>query len=278
MAAGKPSALDERRAQFARYKEDVKARGKPFYPFAMFEDTVMSLVVVTMIVALAAVWKWTSWAPHHDGTHQGLLGPEFTAPADPGTTNFVPRPDWYFYFLFYLLRVFKWPESVFLGTVGVPTIALILLIALPFYDVRRERRLSRRPVAVVGLVLTILSMAILTWKGATASEALASEVIADVPHWISAEKLSPAAVPGAKLFAVAGCTACHTYLGTGSSNLGAPDLTTIGTRNLGIDFQIRHLQCPSCVNPGSPMPKFASLGTKRLHELAVFLEASKGKK
>jgi menaquinol-cytochrome c reductase cytochrome b/c subunit len=277
MAAGKPSALDERRAQFARYKEDVKARGKPFYPFAMFEDTVMSLVVVTMIVALAAVWKWTSWAPHHDGTHQGLLGPEFTAPADPGTTNFVPRPDWYFYFLFYLLRVFKWPESVFLGTVGVPTIALILLIALPFYDVRRERRLSRRPVAVVGLVLTILSMAILTWKGATASEALASEVIADVPHWISAQKLPPAAVPGAKLFAVAGCTACHTYLGTGSSNLGAPDLTTIGTRNLGIDFQIRHLQCPSCVNPGSPMPKFASLGTTRLHELAVFLEASKGK-
>jgi quinol---cytochrome c reductase cytochrome c subunit, bacillus type len=278
MAAGKPSALDERRAQFARYKEDVKARGKPFYPFAMFEDTVMSLVVVTMIVALAVVWKWTSWAPHHDGTHQGLLGPEFTAPADPGTTNFVPRPDWYFYFLFYLLRVFKWPESVFLGTVGVPTIALILLIALPFYDLRRERRLSRRPVAVVGLVLTILSMAILTWKGATASEALASEVIADVPHWISAEKLPPAAVPGAKLFAVAGCTACHTYLGTGSSNLGAPDLTNIGTRNLGIDFQIRHLQCPSCVNPGSPMPKFASLGTKRLHELAVFLEASKGKR
>ncbi len=278
MAAGKPSALDERRAQFARYKEDVKARGKPFYPFAMFEDTVMSLVVVTMIVALATIWKWTSWAPHHDGTHQGLLGPEFTAPADPGTTNFVPRPDWYFYFLFYLLRVFKWPESVFLGTVGVPTIALILLIALPFYDVRRERRLSRRPVAVVGLVLTILSMAILTWKGATASEALASEVIADVPHWISAQKLPPAAVPGAKLFAVAGCTACHTYLGTGSSNLGAPDLTNIGTRNLGIAFQIRHLQCPSCVNPGSPMPKFASLGTKRLHELAVFLEASKGKK
>jgi menaquinol-cytochrome c reductase cytochrome b/c subunit len=277
MAAGKPSALDERRAQFARYKADVKARGKPFYPFAMFEDTVMSLVVVTMIIALAAVWKWTSWAPHHDGTHQGLLGPEFTAPADPGTTNFVPRPDWYFYFLFYLLRIFKWPESVFLGTVGVPTIALILLIALPFYDVRRERRLSRRPVAVVGLVLTIFSMAILTWKGATASEALASEVIADVPHWISAEKLPPAAVPGAKLFAVAGCTACHTYLGTGSSNLGAPDLTAIGTRNLGVAFQIRHLQCPSCVNPGSPMPKFASLGTKRLHELAVFLEASKGK-
>jgi menaquinol-cytochrome c reductase cytochrome b/c subunit len=276
MAAGKPSARDLRRAEFARYKEDVKKRGKPFYPYAMFEDTIMSLVVVAVIIGLAVVWKWTSWSPHHDGTHQGLLGPEFTARADPGTTSFVPRPDWYFYFLFYLLRVFKWPETVFLGTVGVPTIALILLIGVPFYDVRRERRLSRRPVAVVGAVLVVLSMGVLTWKGATASEALASEVILQVPSWIKAEKLPPAAQPGAKLFAVAGCTACHTYLGSGGSQLGAPDLTAIGTRNLGVDFQIRHLKCPSCVNPGSPMPKFASLGEKSLRQLATFLEASKG--
>jgi ubiquinol-cytochrome c reductase cytochrome b subunit/menaquinol-cytochrome c reductase cytochrome b/c subunit len=278
MAAGKPSRIDQRRAQFARYKRDVKERGKPFYPYAMVEDTIMSLVVVAVIIGLAVLWKWTAWSPHHTGTHQGVLGPEYTAPADPGTTSFVPRPDWYFYFLFDLLRIFKWPNSVFLGTIGVPTIALILLISLPFYDLRSERRLSRRPLAVVGLVLTIFSMAILTWKGATAKEALASEVIADVPHWVTTEKLPPAAVPGAKLFAVAGCTACHTYLGAGSSNLAAPDLTSIGTRNLGIDFQIRHLQCPSCVNPGSPMPKFASLGAKRLHDLAVFLEDSKGQR
>jgi len=278
MSAEKPSRLDQRRADFARYKKDVKERGKPFFPYAMFHDTVMSLVVVTVIVGLAVLWKWTSYGPHHDGLHKGLLGPEYEHPADPGTVSFVPRPDWYFYFLFYLLRVFKWPDSVFLGTVGIPTIALTLLLVLPFLDVRRERRISRRPVAAVAFVLTVISMAVLTWKGATAKEALSSEVIADVPHWVTAEKLPLAAVPGAKLFATAGCTACHTYLGTGSSNLGAPDLTNIGSRNLGIDFQIRHLQCPSCVTPGSPMPKFASLGNARLHDLAVFLEASKGKR
>ena len=277
MAAGKPSGLDLRRAQFQRYKEDVKRRGKPFFPHAMFEDTVMSVFVVSVIVGLAAIWKWTSWSPHHDGTHQGLLGPEYTAPADPGTTSFVPRPDWYFYFLFYLLRVFKWPESVVLGTVGVPNILLVLLLLLPFMDLRLERRITRRPVALVAAVLTIISMAVLTWKGATAKEALASEVINDVPGWVKAEKLPAAALPGAKLFAVSGCTACHTYNGSGGSALGAPDLTNIGTRHLGITFQINHLKCPSCVNPGSPMPKFASLGEKNLHELAVFLEASKGK-
>jgi menaquinol-cytochrome c reductase cytochrome b/c subunit len=278
VAKEKPSPTDEARAGFARYKDDVKKRGKPFYPYAMFHDTIMSLVVVAVIVGLAVIWKWTAYGPHHNCMDSGILGQCMGAPADPGTTSFVPRPDWYFYFLFYLLRIFKWPETVFLGTVGVPNILLVLLLALPFIDLRRERRLSRRPVAVVAAVLTILSMAVLTWKGATAKEALASEVVLDVPAWVKAEKLPPAAIPGAKLFAVSGCTACHTYNGSGGAQLGAPDLTAIGNAHLGIDFQIRHLKCPSCVNPGSPMPKFASLGDTRLHQLAVFLEASKGKR
>jgi mono/diheme cytochrome c family protein len=274
----KPSRIDELRAEFARYKADVKTRGKPFYPYAMFHDTIMSLVVVVVIICLAVIWKWSAWPIHHDPTTKGLLGPGLDPPADPGTTSFVPRPDWYFYFLFYLLRVFKWPESVFLGTVGVPTIALMLLIGLPFLDRRRARKPSQRPVAMVAGVLTILSMAILTWKGATAKEALASEVVQSVPDWIKAEKLPSSAVPGAHLFATAGCTACHTYNGAGGSNLGAPDLTTIGLRNLGIATQIKHLQNPSSVTPGSPMPSFASLGNDRLRQLAIFLEASKGGK
>src|ERR687885_1165665 len=181
------AAVDEKRAQFQRYKEDVKERGKPFYPYAMFHDTVMSLVVVAVIVALACIWKWTSWAPHHDGTHAGLLGPEYTDKADPGTTNFIPRPDWYFYFLFYLLRIFKWPESVILGTVGLPTILLIILLLIPFLDLRRERRLLRRPVAIVAAVLVVISMGVLTYKGAVAKEALASEVKAAVPNWAKRE-------------------------------------------------------------------------------------------
>ncbi len=110
----------------------------------------------------------------------------------------------------------------------------------------------------------------------TAQEALASEVKTQVPKWINDESLPPDAVSGAKLFAVAGCTACHTYMGRGSINLGAPDLTAIGLRRLGITFEIRHLRCPSCVNPGSAMPPYAQMGNKLLRELAIFLEASKG--
>ena len=272
----KPSRVDELRAEFARYKADVKARGTPFYPYAMFHDTIMSLVVVVVIICLAVIWKWTAWPVHHNPTTDGWLGPGVAAPADPGTTSFVPRPDWYFYFLFYLLRIFKWPESVFLGTIGVPTIALVLLLALPFLDRRRVRRPSARPVAMVAAVLTIVSMGVLTWKGATAKEALASEVVQSVPKWIKDEHLPKQAVPGVNLFARAGCTACHTYDGVGGALLGAPDLTAIANRHLSIATQIQHLNSPPSVTPGSPMPSFSSLGQQRLHQLAVFLNASKG--
>ena len=263
--------VEENRIAYKRYKEDVKRDGKPFYPYAMFHDTVMSLVVVCVIVALAVIWKYTA-----DGSE--ILGPLIGDPADPGTTSFVPRPDWYFYFLFYLLRIFKWPESVILATVGIPTICLILLLILPFVDVRMERRLSRRPVAVVAAILTIISMGILTYKGATAQEAIASEVKAAIPSWARQQGFAgnKEALAGANLFAESGCTNCHTYLGTGSSNLGAPDLSAEGSKNKGIQFQISHLECPSCVNPGSPMPPFKDLGNENLQKLAAFLEASKG--
>jgi menaquinol-cytochrome c reductase cytochrome b/c subunit len=267
--------INERRAQHKRYKEDVDKTGKSFFPHAMFHDTVMSLVVVAVIIGLACVWYFDA-----DGTEAGILGPHYTAEADPGTTSFVPRPDWYFYFLFYLLRIFKWPDSVFLGTVGVPTIGLVLLLALPFIDLRRERNILRRPVALVALLLTVVSMGVLTYKGATAKESLPSEVVELVPAWAQKQGFAgnKEAVEGAELFAMSGCITCHTYMGEGSQNLGAPDLTAEGAKNKGLQFQIDHLKCPSCTTPGSAMPPFAALGEENLRKIAVFLEASKGPK
>ncbi len=269
----------ERRRVFQQYKEDVKERGKPFFPYAMWHDTVMSFVVVCVIVGLAIVWKYST-PGGHDTTEAGWLGKLYDKPADPGTINFVPRPDWYFYFLFYLLRIFKWPETVILGTIGIPTVLLILLFALPFIDLRSERRLSRRPVAVIAAILVVISMGVLTYKGATAKEALGSELVGHVPTWAAKQGFSgnEKAVAGAKLFAVSGCLNCHTYLGDGSSNLGAPDLSAEGAKNKGIAFQIAHLKCPACENAGSPMPSFAGLGDENLANLAEFLEASKGPK
>jgi cytochrome c553 len=274
------AALDERRASFQKYKEDVKTRGKPFFPYAMFHDTVMSLVVVCVIIGLACVWYFSSGEnPDTCGDKDScLLGPRYSEPADPGTTNFVPRPDWYFYFLFYLLRIFKWPNSVILGTVGIPTILLIILIALPFLDTRLERRLTRRPVAVIAAVLVIISMGVLTYKGATAKEALAAEVKAAVPQWAAKQGFTENkdAIAGANLFAVSGCTSCHTYLGTGSSNQGAPDLSAEGAKGKPKSFFHDYIKDPSKFG-NNVMPKFG-FNDEQLNQLAAFLQASKGPK
>jgi menaquinol-cytochrome c reductase cytochrome b/c subunit len=261
--------IQERKAQHARYKQDVEREGKSFFPHAMFHDTVMSLVVVSTIIALACVWYFTA-----DGTEDpGLLGPHYTAEADPGTTDFIPRPDWFFYFLFYLLRIFKWPDTVVLGTVGVPNILLAILIALPFIDLRRERRLSRRPVAVVAAVIVVLAMGTLTYKGATARESLGSETIESVPEWAEVQGFAEneEAIAGAELFAVSGCLQCHLYLGEGSQNLGAPELTDVGTSERGVQGFLTFLQ-----NPPPQMAQFVGLGEENLTKIATFLDASKG--
>ena len=271
--------ITERRRVFQQYKEDVKERGKPFFPYAMWHDTIMSFVVIVVIIGLTVVWKYSTPGDHHT-TEPGWLGKLYDDPADPGTVNFVPRPDWYFYFLFYLLRIFKWPDTVLLGTIGIPTIALVLLLALPFIDLRAERRLSRRPVAIIAAILVVISMGVLTYKGATAKEALGSELLGHVKDWAKVEGFqnNQDAIKGARLFAVSGCLNCHVYNGDGGQNLGAPELTAEGAKNKGAAFQIAHLKCPACVNPGSPMPSFSGLGDARLRLLASFLESSKGQK
>jgi mono/diheme cytochrome c family protein len=271
-------AQDERREQFARYKEDVSERGKPFFPYAMFHDTVMSLVVVTVIVALAVIWKFTAGeSPDEPGRLGVLYAPE----ADPGTTTFVPRPDWYFYFLFYLLRIFDNPNVVILGTIGVPTIAMILLFALPFLDRRRERRLLRRPVALVAIALTAATMGVLTYKGATVREFLAGEGETLWVKWQDENNLPDSAHEGALIFAGSGCMQCHTYSGDGSSNVGAPDLTDIGAQS-GKDaaYFAKYVSNPRDFG-NQVMPVFGaehggSLSEQQLQQVGEFLAASKG--
>ena len=82
-----------------------------------------------------------------------VFGAELGPKADPTTTTYVPRPEWYFFFLFELLRVIKPALLVPLATIGVPTILMILMLLLPFIDRGPERRPERRPIAMVTAAL-----------------------------------------------------------------------------------------------------------------------------
>src|SRR5215204_805110 len=137
--------------QYLREYSILKNQGKPFFPYAVAKDGAMACIVMVVIIALAVV-----------------LGAELGPKADPTTTTYTPRPEWYFFFLFQLLRVVQPPELVFLATIGIPTICLNLLLLLPFFDRNPERHPLRRPIATVAGIATIAAMAYLTVLGALA--------------------------------------------------------------------------------------------------------------
>ena len=168
---------------------------------------------------------------------------------------------------------------MFIATVGIPTIGLILLLGLPFYDRRRERRPTHRPVAMVAAVLTVISMATLTWKGATAKEALGSELVLLVPSWAQQQGFvgNKEATKGAKLFAQSGLPELpHVSRVRAPGNLGAPNLSAIGATN-DQAFFVQYLTNPAAFG-NNVMGSYAYLGQDNLNALGAFLAASKGGK
>src|SRR6059058_4515370 len=137
--------------QYLREYSVLKSQGKPFFPYAVAKDSLMAVIVMLAIILMSLI-----------------LGAELGPKADPTTTTYVPRPEWYFFFLFELLRVIKPSVLVPLATIGVPTIGMTLLILLPFIDRNPERRPERRPIALVTGIFVICAMGYLTYMGANA--------------------------------------------------------------------------------------------------------------
>jgi menaquinol-cytochrome c reductase cytochrome b/c subunit len=225
----------EKEAYLTQY-ELLKKKGKPFFPYAILKDSAMALIVVLVIMAMSLI-----------------LGAEQGPKADPTTTTYVPRPEWYFFFLFELLRVIKPPALVPIATVGIPTICMVLLLLLPFYDRGPERRPERRPIATTAGIMVIIAMAYLTFLGASAGPP--TQIDMKVPASLE---------PGKEVVAQSGCLACHKVGENGNDGPG-PDLTQIGQR-LPREAIIRSLQ----VGPGI-MPSYATLPPQKLSDLADFL-------
>src|SRR5947209_9365452 len=136
-----------------------------------------------------------------------LFGAELGPKADPTTTTYVPRPDWYFFFLFEVLRVMKnVPKFTPMATIGVPTICMILLFLLPFYDRSPERRIERRPIALAAGIATIIAMAYLTYSGAHTGSPNTVEM--KPPTSLTASEKATF-VAGEQVVGQSGCLACH---------------------------------------------------------------------
>jgi ubiquinol-cytochrome c reductase cytochrome b subunit/menaquinol-cytochrome c reductase cytochrome b/c subunit len=225
--------------QYLREYYILKSQGKPFFPYAVLKDSVMACIVLVVIILLAV-----------------FLGAEIGPKADPTTTTYTPRPEWYFFFLFELLRVVKPPALVFIATVGIPTLCLVLLILLPFIDRNPERNPLKRPIATLSGIAVIAAMAYLTIAGA----------LAGAPTQIDM-KVAPQYEAGKEVAAATGCLGCHRIGDNGNAGPG-PNLTKVGAR------LPRAAIARTLVNPTAPMPSFIRLqqqSPQRFNALVNFL-------
>ena len=227
--------------QYLREYSILKSKGKPFFPYAVAKDSLMAVVVMASIILMSL-----------------FLGAELGPKADPTSTTYVPRPEWYFYFLFELLRIIKPAVLTPLAAIGIPTIGIILLILLPFYDRSPERRPERRPLATTAGILTIFAMGYLTYLGAAAGS----------PNEIEYE-VAEQYEPGKLVAAQAGCLACHKIGHNGNDGPG-PELTDIADQ-LPKAALLRTLE-----NPTAPMPSYAAMPEEQKTALVEFLSQLDG--
>ena len=231
----------------------LKNEGKPFFPYAVAKDSIMAFIVMLVIIFLTL-----------------LFGAEIGPKANPTTTTYVPRPDWYFYFLFEVLRVIKPPVWEDLATLGVPTAAMILLFLLPFYDRSPERRLERRPVALTAGLLTIAAMAFLTYEGANAGSI--NQVTMQPPANLTKAQAATF-LAGAQVAGQSGCLACHRIGVDGAEGGIGPTLDNVGS------YLKPNAIASTLENPTPPMPSFRGIAQqdpKKFQDLIAFLSDLQG--
>ncbi len=184
--------------------------------------------------------------------------------ADPTTTTYVPRPEWYFYFLFELLWLFPGKWTV-IATFWIPTLGFFFLLVLPFLDRGPARSPLRRPVASVAAAAVMVGVLFLTYKGATAPAPAGRAPVA-------VAKLPPELQKGREVYEAQGCGACHMIRGEGGA--AGPDLSKVGSaRNA--EWLRRFVRDPEAVKPGSPMPPSKGFPAEELEALVYYLASLK---
>ena len=199
----------------------LEAKTEPFWPFQMLRDVVVALVVLGILVALAV-----------------LVGASLEAPADPAS-GYEARPEWYFLFLFQLLKYFEGP-LVLVGTVVIPGLSVLFLVAIPFLETRTDgpARPSRR--IFVTLAALLLGAGVLTalalrhdgtdpgFQEARAAADAETRRVMELAELGGLDAEGRVVLyEGERLFSSKGCVSCHT---SSPEDVQGPLLAGYGSR------------------------------------------------
>ena len=222
---------------------------KQFFPVQVFKDTVAIFVAFAILFTLAL-----------------MVRVPLEQLADPTDTSYIPRPEWYFLFLFQTLKLFPGPLEI-VGSVVLPSLAILALILVPFLDRGRMVKVTRRTFAIGVVVLAAIG-----WGGLTATAIATTpkpQPLAEIDYSAPTDwmQLSPAEMAGVAYFRQEHCISCHA-VGDDGAKVG-PDLTQASIHK-DATWMIQHFKRPSAMRPGSSMPPI-QLSDAQLNSLALFL-------
>ncbi len=190
--------MDEQQKQkyLEEYKRE-KEEGVKFYPDIIYKDLLVAFGIFLLLVGLAI-----------------FVGVAGEPPADPSDSSYIPRPEWYFLFLFQMLKYFP-GQLEWVGTVIIPTIGVLALLLLPFYDRSPFRYWKKRKVATGVMVLIVIGIIGLTIVAAVTTPPQEETVLATT--------ISDKIVLGQDLYSIQ-CVECHGAEGEGGEIVGVEGL------------------------------------------------------
>jgi len=188
---------EQKKAYLEKYSQE-KQKGVKFWPDIIFKDLIVSFAIFLLLVGLAT-----------------FLGVAQEPRADPSDSAYIPRPEWYFLFLFEMLK-FVPPNIEWIGTVVIPVLAILALFLLPFYDRSPFRHWKKRKFGIAFMSIVVLAMvgltvsAVLTTPPQEEGAAIASSITDQI-------------VLGQDLYSVQ-CVECHGAEGEGGEIIGVEGL------------------------------------------------------
>ncbi|MCH8928075.1 MAG: cytochrome b N-terminal domain-containing protein [Candidatus Marinimicrobia bacterium] len=186
--------------------EEVKYTSH-FWPDQLLKDGIAILIVFILLSGFAIYFE----APLEDI-------------ANPTDTSYVPKPEWYFLSMYQLQKYFPGNLEI-IGTIIIPTIGVLALMLLPFYDKNRSRKLKDRKLALTLMSFALIAVGVLTLLGSY------DDVIAVKPSSVNdsaspdketSTRIQPFELAGRYIYENGSCVQCHNIggvNGTGKSDL-----------------------------------------------------------
>jgi ubiquinol-cytochrome c reductase cytochrome b subunit len=196
---------DQKTRYFERYKEE-KTKGVKFFPDILYKDLIVSFGLFLFLVGLAA-----------------FIGVPDEPKADPNDSAYIPRPEWYFLFLFQMLKYFP-GEIEWVGTAIIPTLAVLALILLPLFDRNPRRYWKYRKLGITLMSVIVIGMIALTVVAVTTTP----------PHEESetlAGTITEQIIVGEELYSIH-CVECHGPDGEGGEIKGVEGLEGVFVKSI----------------------------------------------